>query len=179
MRVTVIGSAGQLGPDLVDILRKASDYEVFGLAHREMECSDPISIEKGLKKARPDVVVKLCRVRPSRRRRRPSGRSFPRKRRRRAEMSPSLVRSLTLSAFTSAPITYLMEQRACPTLKPTRRVRSTFTESQSWQENTSFKRPPPVGLSCGWPACLARPALAGKAKTSWKRSWPKRRLASQ
>jgi dTDP-4-dehydrorhamnose reductase len=57
MRVTVIGSAGQLGPDLVDILRKASDYEVFGLAHREMECSDPISIEKGLKKARPDVVI--------------------------------------------------------------------------------------------------------------------------
>jgi dTDP-4-dehydrorhamnose reductase len=57
MRVAVIGSAGQLGTDLVDILRKAGDYEVFGLAHREMECSDPISIEKGLKKARPDVVI--------------------------------------------------------------------------------------------------------------------------
>jgi dTDP-4-dehydrorhamnose reductase len=57
MRVAVIGSAGQLGTDLVDILRKAGNYEVFGLAHREIECSDPISIEKGLKKARPAVVI--------------------------------------------------------------------------------------------------------------------------
>jgi dTDP-4-dehydrorhamnose reductase len=57
MRVAVIGSAGQLGTDLVDILRIAGTYEVFGLAHREIECSDPMSIEKSLKKARPDIVV--------------------------------------------------------------------------------------------------------------------------
>ena len=57
VRVAVIGSAGQLGTDLVDILEKAGNYEVFGLAHREMECGDPISIENGLKKIRPDVVI--------------------------------------------------------------------------------------------------------------------------
>jgi dTDP-4-dehydrorhamnose reductase len=57
MRVAVIGSAGQLGTDLVDMLRKAGNYEVFGLAHREIECSDPISIANSLKKALPDVVI--------------------------------------------------------------------------------------------------------------------------
>jgi dTDP-4-dehydrorhamnose reductase len=57
MRVAVIGSAGQLGTDLVDILRRGGNYEVFGLAHREIECRDPISIEKALKTARPEVVV--------------------------------------------------------------------------------------------------------------------------
>jgi dTDP-4-dehydrorhamnose reductase len=57
MRVAVIGSAGQLGTDLVDILREVGNYEVFGFAHREIECSDPISIEKALKTARPEVVI--------------------------------------------------------------------------------------------------------------------------
>ena len=56
MRVAVIGSAGQFGTDLVDILRRGN-YEVFGLRHREIECSDPISIEKALKTVRPEVVV--------------------------------------------------------------------------------------------------------------------------
>jgi dTDP-4-dehydrorhamnose reductase len=57
MRVAVIGSAGQLGTDLVDTLRRGRNYEVFGLAHQEIECSDASSIEKVLKTARPDVVV--------------------------------------------------------------------------------------------------------------------------
>ena len=57
MRVAVIGSAGQLGTDLVDILREGGNYEVFGFAHREIECSDPTSIEKALKTARPEVVI--------------------------------------------------------------------------------------------------------------------------
>jgi dTDP-4-dehydrorhamnose reductase len=57
MRVAVIGSAGQLGTDLVDILRRGGNYEVFGFAHREIECSDPLSIEKALKAVRPELVV--------------------------------------------------------------------------------------------------------------------------
>jgi dTDP-4-dehydrorhamnose reductase len=57
MRIAVIGSTGQLGTDLVDILRREGNYEVFGLAHREIECDDPISIEKVLKTVRPEVVV--------------------------------------------------------------------------------------------------------------------------
>ena len=57
MRVAVIGSTGQLGTDLVDVLVEAGNYEVFGLSHREIECTDPVSVEKALKTARPDVVV--------------------------------------------------------------------------------------------------------------------------
>jgi dTDP-4-dehydrorhamnose reductase len=57
MRIAIIGSTGQLGSDLLDVLMNTRDYEVFGLSHREIECSDPVSIEKALKTARPDVVV--------------------------------------------------------------------------------------------------------------------------
>lgn len=57
MRVAVIGSAGQLGTDLVDLLRRDGKYEVSGFTHREIECGDPLSIERALKTARPEVVV--------------------------------------------------------------------------------------------------------------------------
>jgi dTDP-4-dehydrorhamnose reductase len=57
MRIAIIGSTGQLGTDLLDVLMKTRDYEVFGLSHREIECTDPVSIENGLKTVRPDVVV--------------------------------------------------------------------------------------------------------------------------
>jgi dTDP-4-dehydrorhamnose reductase len=57
MRVAVIGSTGQLGSDLLDVLAEAGNYEVFGLSHREIECTDPVSIEKALQPVRPDVVV--------------------------------------------------------------------------------------------------------------------------
>src|SRR5262249_10623264 len=48
---------GQLGTDLSDVLVRAGSYDVFGLSHREIECTDPVSIERALKAARPDVVV--------------------------------------------------------------------------------------------------------------------------
>jgi len=57
MRVAIIGSTGQLGTDLSDVLVQAGSYKVFGLSHREIECTDPVSIERALKAARPDVVV--------------------------------------------------------------------------------------------------------------------------
>ena len=57
MRVAVIGSTGQLGTDLLEVLVDAGSYEVFGLSHRELECTDPVSIDKALKAARPDIVV--------------------------------------------------------------------------------------------------------------------------
>jgi dTDP-4-dehydrorhamnose reductase len=57
MRVTIIGSTGQLGTDLLEVLVQAGNYEVVGLSHREIECTDSVSIAKGLKMARPDVVV--------------------------------------------------------------------------------------------------------------------------
>ena len=57
MRVAVIGSTGQLGTDLLDVLVEAGHYEVFGLRHHEIECTDPVSIRKAFKTARPDIVV--------------------------------------------------------------------------------------------------------------------------
>jgi dTDP-4-dehydrorhamnose reductase len=56
-RVAIIGSTGQLGTDLVVVLAQAGNYEVIRLSHREVECTDPVSIEKALKTGRPDVVV--------------------------------------------------------------------------------------------------------------------------
>jgi dTDP-4-dehydrorhamnose reductase len=56
-RVVIIGSTGQLGTDLVDVLAQAGNYEVIRLSHREVECTDPVSVEKALKTGRPDVVV--------------------------------------------------------------------------------------------------------------------------
>ena len=56
-RVAVIGRMGQLGTDLANVLVEAGSYEVFGLSHQEIECTDPASVEKTLKTVRPDVVV--------------------------------------------------------------------------------------------------------------------------
>ena len=56
-RVAVIGRMGQLGTDLVNVLVEAGSYEVFGLSHQEIECTDPASVEKTLKTVRPDIVV--------------------------------------------------------------------------------------------------------------------------
>src|SRR6266436_5040509 len=56
-QVAIIGSTGQLGTDLVDVLVQAGNYEVIRLSHREVECTDPVSVEKALKTGRPDVVV--------------------------------------------------------------------------------------------------------------------------
>src|SRR5262249_1180290 len=57
MRVTIIGSTGQLGTDLLEVLVQAGNYEVVGLSHREMECTNSVWIGKELKIGRPDVVV--------------------------------------------------------------------------------------------------------------------------
>ena len=57
MRVAVIGSTGQFGTDLVNVLVEHDGYEVLGFGHREIECTDAALVEKTLKTVRPDVVV--------------------------------------------------------------------------------------------------------------------------
>jgi dTDP-4-dehydrorhamnose reductase len=57
MRVVVIGSTGQLGTDLLKVLSGAGRYDVSGLSHREIECTDPVSVKKAIQMARPDVVI--------------------------------------------------------------------------------------------------------------------------
>jgi dTDP-4-dehydrorhamnose reductase len=56
-RVVVIGAAGQFGTDLITVLNEAGGYEVVGLRHQEIECTDPASVEGRLKTALPDVVI--------------------------------------------------------------------------------------------------------------------------
>ena len=57
MRVAVVGSAGQLGTDLIRTLSKAGVYDVDALTHRELDCTDWASIERALIPASPDIVV--------------------------------------------------------------------------------------------------------------------------
>jgi len=54
MRIVVIGSTGQLGTDLVKVLK--NDHEVIGLTHRDIEVSDYNSCLI-LKEHKPDVIV--------------------------------------------------------------------------------------------------------------------------
>jgi dTDP-4-dehydrorhamnose reductase len=54
MRVTIIGSTGQLGTDLMKVLR--AKHEVTGLTHRDIEVTDYNSCQI-LKKSRPNIVV--------------------------------------------------------------------------------------------------------------------------
>lgn len=56
-RVVVLGAAGQLGTDLINIFNEVGGYEVIGLRHQEIECTDPASVKGRLKAALPDVVI--------------------------------------------------------------------------------------------------------------------------
>jgi dTDP-4-dehydrorhamnose reductase len=54
MRIAIIGSTGQLGTDLVKILR--DKHEVIGLTHQDVEVTDYNSC-LALKKHQPDVII--------------------------------------------------------------------------------------------------------------------------
>ncbi|MEM3652805.1 MAG: dTDP-4-dehydrorhamnose reductase [Nitrososphaerales archaeon] len=54
MRVAVLGASGQLGTDLVKVLRQS--YEVIGLTHDDVEVSDKGSLD-AFSKYSPDVVI--------------------------------------------------------------------------------------------------------------------------
>jgi dTDP-4-dehydrorhamnose reductase len=55
-RVAVVGSTGQLGSDLVQVLR-GEGYEVFALTHADVECTDLDVVRAVLTAVRPDIVV--------------------------------------------------------------------------------------------------------------------------
>lgn len=57
IRVAVIGSTGQLGTDLVELLEKARDYQVFPLSHQKVECTDSGSVRRALNEVNPDIVI--------------------------------------------------------------------------------------------------------------------------
>ncbi|MGH7773968.1 MAG: dTDP-4-dehydrorhamnose reductase [Candidatus Binatia bacterium] len=57
IRLAVIGSTGQLGTDLVEVLKEGRDYQVFPLSHAKVECTEPDSVRRELREVRPGVVV--------------------------------------------------------------------------------------------------------------------------
>jgi len=56
-RVAVIGSTGQLGHDLVEILRAANRFEVVALDHSQIECADAASVRRVLLPLRARAVI--------------------------------------------------------------------------------------------------------------------------
>jgi dTDP-4-dehydrorhamnose reductase len=56
-RVAVIGSRGQLGTDVVAVLRAVGDYQIAALTREHIDVTDPASVHGALTAARPAVVV--------------------------------------------------------------------------------------------------------------------------
>ena len=56
-RIAVLGSTGQLGNDLVEVLQSSNVFEVLPLNHAAMECTKHDSVRTVLKKAGPQVVI--------------------------------------------------------------------------------------------------------------------------
>ena len=96
-------------------MAQAGDYEVFGLSHREIECTDPVSSRKGVESfARPDIVVNCAafvRVDEAEDRR---GRGLTREQPGRPQCGAGSAQRSRLSVFTSALTTYLMAGRTRP-----------------------------------------------------------------
>ncbi len=58
MRILVIGANGQLGSDLVQVLREqSSTHQVIPLTHAELEVTDLPQVQQVLAQSQPDVVV--------------------------------------------------------------------------------------------------------------------------
>jgi len=57
IRVAILGSTGQLGTDLVEVLRQDNRFEVVPLAHQEADCTKAAEIREVIAKLRPDDVV--------------------------------------------------------------------------------------------------------------------------
>lgn len=56
-RVAVIGSAGQLGTDLVEALQSHETFEVIPLTRAQADCTDAESVRKAVLQLRPRIVV--------------------------------------------------------------------------------------------------------------------------
>ena len=56
-KVAVIGSTGQLGTDLVDVLSESEHFDVVPLRHEDADCTDSDAVRKALFRTRPQIVV--------------------------------------------------------------------------------------------------------------------------
>ena len=56
-KVLIFGSTGQLGTDLVDVLRDGRKFEVIPLTHADADCTDADAVRKALLHSRPQFVI--------------------------------------------------------------------------------------------------------------------------
>jgi len=57
IRIVVFGSTGQLGTDLVEILRQREQFEVIALNHADADSADALAVRRILASFRPRIVV--------------------------------------------------------------------------------------------------------------------------
>jgi dTDP-4-dehydrorhamnose reductase len=56
-RVAILGSTGQLGTDLVDVLRGDEQFEVVALTHQDADCTKADEVRGVILKLRPQTVI--------------------------------------------------------------------------------------------------------------------------
>jgi len=56
-RIAILGSTGQLGTDLVEVLRQGETFDVIALSHADADCTDAEAIHDVLNLAEPRIVV--------------------------------------------------------------------------------------------------------------------------
>ena len=55
--IIVFGTTGQLGTDLVEVLRHENNFEVFAVSHQDADCTDREAVRRMFAQRRPDIVV--------------------------------------------------------------------------------------------------------------------------
>ena len=56
-RITIFGSTGQLGTDLVEVLRQDYKFDVVALSHADAGCTDAEAVRRVLNSAQPRIVI--------------------------------------------------------------------------------------------------------------------------
>jgi dTDP-4-dehydrorhamnose reductase len=56
-KIAIFGSTGQLGSDLVRVLRESGIFEVIPVNHNDADCTDAEAVRKVLTRARPQTVI--------------------------------------------------------------------------------------------------------------------------
>jgi dTDP-4-dehydrorhamnose reductase len=56
-RIIIVGAAGQLGTDLVEVLREYEEFHVIPLSHQDCDCTDKNQTGQVIVNLHPDIVV--------------------------------------------------------------------------------------------------------------------------
>lgn len=57
LKITLLGAGGQLGSDLVKVLRKSSNIDIYPLTHQDVDILDTKNCLKIFDKQRPDIII--------------------------------------------------------------------------------------------------------------------------